>query len=148
MSYPSLGGSASATAAAGSSRTSGQTVSGQLVPVLGDSVYVIVAYGSGVFPNSRFVSGVTDTSSNTYRKAGGLGYAGGTYPTLEIWYADNVPANSTLQVTVTFNQSAVFAFYAVIVHGGSAFGSLDVKSGGATGSGTSSSDPLTSVGPN
>jgi hypothetical protein len=147
MAYPKIVASASATAPASTPASFGQTTSGQLNPKSGDSIYVFIAYGSGIL-NLPTVSNVTDSSSNYYRKAGYKRNSSGSYVTMEIWYADNVPSNSTLQVKVTFTGNTVFAFYASDVAGGAASGSLDVSSSGQTGNATSSSDPTTSVGPN
>ena len=80
------------------------------------------------------VSTVTDSSGNAYKRAGIIqNKTNSNYPAEEIWYADNVPANSALTVTVTFNSRTGFFFTAMDISDVSSNGSLDAVSGGQTG---------------
>ncbi len=92
------------------------------------------------------VSTVTDSSGNAYKRAGIIqNKTNSNYPAEEIWYADNVPANSALTVTVTFNSRTGFFFTAMDISDVSSNGSLDAVSGGQTGNTTSSSDPIGTI---
>ncbi len=109
----------------------------------GDSVYVFISYGTNS-SGGISVSAVTDSHGNAYKRAGIVQNKTNTdYPAQEIWYADNVPANSALIVTVTFNSSTFFFFTAMDISDAASNGSLDAVSSGQTGNTTSSSDPIT-----
>jgi hypothetical protein len=146
-------------AAIGSPAHSGQTTA--FAVTSGDSVYVFVAYDA-TSTGATQVNTVTDTSSNTYQKAGIVQNTGNsslaTNPAIEVWYADNVPTNASLKVTVTFNGSSsnktLFAIVAAEITGATSAGSLDAVSAGmAFGTGvvadavTSASDPISIAGP-
>lgn len=151
MTKPSIISYSSAYAGSGSPSGSGTTSPGMNV-ALGDSVYVFIVYDAGQ-SGGVSVKSVTDNQSgsvsNQYRRAGvvqNTGHSGEANPSVEIWYADGVAPNSILEVTVTFNTSAVFAVVAVNVRGAYAAGSLATISSGAIGSGTIVSDPFTTAG--
>jgi hypothetical protein len=147
MAYPKVVAAGSATAASGHAAGSGQTVSGQLNPKTGDSLYVFVSYQGGLL--GPVVSGVSDTSSNLYKRAARKqNNVTSPYPAVDVWYSDNVPSNSTLQVTVTFSSNTVFAFYAIDIAGAAPTDSLDALSAGQESSAKSSSDSIASIGPN
>jgi hypothetical protein len=150
VAFPAFGASAQGSAKnsmpnAGSSATSNIAVN------QGDSVYVLVAYGckSGATVSVKTSPvGVTDSAGNLYNRAGiKQNGSNSTYPAIEIWYADNVPANSSLKITVAFTGSTFYVFTAVQVSGSYGAGSIDVVSSGATGNSTSSSDPITTAAP-
>jgi hypothetical protein len=115
----------------------------------GDSVYVFVAYGcaAGSIRVQTSTPGVTDSSNNIYKQAAiKQNPADSTYPAQEIWYADNVPANPALTVSVAFTGGSTFyIFTAVQISGSNGAGSIDVVSSGATGNTSPSSDPITTV---
>lgn len=152
MSFPKILAYQQAAAAETAQASSGTTAA--LTAHAGDSIYVFVSYATGPLGNPK-VSSVTDSSGNPYVRGAivqNLTNQDGTsghYLAEEIWYADNVPANAALTVTVTFSSSTFFVFNAVDISGAAGVSvSRDVFSSGQTGSGTSSSDPISCVSPN
>ncbi len=150
MTYPKVTATVQASAVYTSPASSGTTPG--LAVSAGDSVYVFVGYSAGN-TGGVSVSSVTDSqspASNVYKRAGKIqntGHAFAPNPAVEIWYADNVPANSSLKVTVTFSGVTVFVFAAADVVGVLPSGSLDSITIGQKATSTSSSDPLRTVSP-
>jgi|GEM_PF-2169811 len=151
MAYPQVIATAPAVKAAyGHAASMGTTVASSLSPKAGDSIYAFVAYDSGSGGGFTVIS-VTDTSSNTYKRAGILqnsGHGLAANPSVEIWYADNVPASSNLQVTVHFSFNTVLIFYVCDIRGAPSINSLDIVTSGQKGNASSSSDPFATPSPN
>jgi hypothetical protein len=146
MPYPKV---IQTTFASGSPNSGGSTGFGALHPQSGDSMYVFIAYDAGS-PGSNHVTSVSDSSSNFYAKAGAIqntGHVGIPNPSVEVWYADNVPNNGTLIVSVGFFASTYFVFDVAIIRGVASSGSIDTLSAGQTGNSASSSDPIVTVSP-
>jgi hypothetical protein len=130
-------------------RASGITASGGLNTASGDSIYVFIAYDAGS-AGANSVQLVTDSTNVPYKRAAikqNIGHTGATNPAVEIWYLDNVPASSTVQVTVTFISPCVFVFYAANIKGAANSGSFDMASAGDAANGNNSTDPIASVSP-
>jgi hypothetical protein len=149
MTTPEIGNSGTASAASGSPAASGTTSS--FAVQTGDSVYVFVGYATNA-SGGVTVGSVADTTGNVYKRAGGvLNTETSLYPAIEVWYADRVPANSSLRVTVTFlGGSTIFTISAVEITGADSGGSLDARSSGDSGSSfptsaPSSEDPISTV---
>ena len=152
MVYPAIGSngftSVGHTSPTGSGTTSTLTVHS------GDSIYVFIGYAAIVSGNNVSVTGVSDGSGNTYKRAAGIRNVGTSiYPAIDVWYVDNVPANSSIQVTVTFSHNTFFTVSAIEVTGSNPGGSLDGATVGVVGasfptSSPSSMDPITTVNPN
>jgi hypothetical protein len=150
---PSVTATATAVAPVGSPQSSGSTSPSMAVKD-GDSVYVFIAYNN---VGGTLVKSVTDNAvspnqatPNVYKKAAitlGPGNVGGPAPSIEVWYADGVPPHASLEVTVTFTASTLFAVIAADISGAAGSGSLDAVSVGASANGTptSSTDSVTSV---
>lgn len=146
MNFPKILGFQQAAAPASSPASSGTTSTGLAVSA-GDSVYVFVSYGTNS-SGGIFVSSVTDSQGNAYTRAAIIqNKTNSIYPAQEVWYTDDVPANSSLTVTVTFNSSTFFIFTATDISGVDGSGSLDAVSSGQTGNATSSSDPISIISP-
>jgi hypothetical protein len=118
----------------------------------GDSVYVFIGYNNA--GGTLSVESVADNqpvggglAQNVYKRASIVPNTSGSsapYPSVEVWYADNVPSNSALEVTVTFSGSTWFAVVAADVAGTSTGGSIDAVSLGDAGSGMTSTDSIAS----
>lgn len=114
----------------------------------GDSVYVFIMYQSNA-AGTITVTAVGDSASNTYHKAGSvLRTANSPYPAVDVWYTDNVAANSALTVNVTISGSTNFTICACDVWGADPTLSLDNHSTGSSGTSKAASDSVTSDYPN
>lgn len=152
MTYPKILAYQQLTAAQSAQNAGGALTS--FVVNAGDSVYVFASYGTNSTGSTKILS-VTDSSGNLYSQAAfiqNLVYqdgASGDYLAEEIWYADNVPANSALTVTFAFTSNTFYVVSGADISGAAGAGvSLDVVSSGQVGSGTTSSDPIVPVSSN
>jgi hypothetical protein len=146
MTFPGLISWQSA-AAPKSTPASSATTSVGLNVSAGDSVYIVISYATNSAGTLK-VSSVSDSSGNTYLQAGHIrNTTNSPYPAQEIWYSDNVPANSSLTVTVQFTSSTFFVFTAMDISGSYRAGSLDAVTTGSTGSSSTTSDSITTATP-
>lgn len=128
--FKSTGGSASPTVTLGVNQ--------------GDSVYVFVSYG-GNNAGSLKVNSVK-VGTITFNQAGSVKNSSASpYPCQDIWYLDNLNANSSLTITVNFSAATATVITAVAVYGADALNSLDAVSLGSAAGVNPSSDPVTTV---
>ncbi len=150
MVYPTFGTSAQG-AASNASPNGGSSATSAITVNRGDSVYVLVAYGcgSGATISVKYPTpGVTDSAGNVYQRiAIKQNGSNSTYPAIEVWCADNVPATSALTISVAFTANTFYIFSAVQISGAYGAGSVDLHTAGDAHSGTSSTDPITTDAP-
>ena len=148
MSYPAIGPQASMTAPSNGTLVTSLASSPAIAVNSGDSIYVFIGYDCGS-TGSISVSGVSDTI-NKYRPIGKKQNPGQTSPhsnaSVEIWCADSVAAASSLTVKVTFSAATFFGIVVQDIVGGAIpTNAFDALSPGSTGSGMTSTDPVSTV---
>jgi hypothetical protein len=148
MTNPTIGNYGGVTVDSASPLSSVDT--GSFAVKTGDSVYVFIGYHASSTSGGVSVSQVIDSTGRSYTRAGvKQNNTNSDYPAIEIWYADNVPENSSLTVNVVFSSATWGAISAVEISGTNVSNSFDGASAGNDGltptSSPSSLDPTNAV---
>jgi hypothetical protein len=112
----------------------------------GESIYVFIGYDCTT-GGTVSVSSVTGPGNVPFVKAGSTVHntANTPFPAAEVYYIDNVAANTSYAVKVTMSAPSYFAFLAVVVSGADSLNSLDAWSSGSANNTYPTSDKVTSV---